>query len=306
MAGGMKKILLATDFSDCAKQAQDYAIFLAGDWKAELTFFHVLEFQPGMDPDLPVNRMYLDQLRAESDRQLSQLVDTAGQRGLAVKARQVTGLPSQQIIQEAGRDQPDLIVVGTHGRSGLAHVLLGSTAERVVASAPCPVLTVRRGVDTPEPASDQTARPNIRAILVPLDFSDCSREALDYAARMAGHFGAALTLLHVVEPVSYGLDFTLVPSRQGPEMRAQLEARMAALTATLAAPWLTIDSVIRGGTPASSILDLAGQRPYDLIVMGTHGRRGLAHLTTGSVAEAVLRRAPCPVLTVKNLKVRDR
>jgi nucleotide-binding universal stress UspA family protein len=295
------QILFATDFSDCAKQAQDYAIFLAAECKAGLTILHVLEFQPGMDPDLPVNHMYLDQLRAESDQQLNRLVETATLRGMAVKTRRVTGIPSRQIVQEAGREKADLIVVGTHGRTGVAHVLLGSTAERVVASAPCPVLTVRPCADQSAPAPGKaTAIPTFRSILVPLDFSDCSRAALDYAAHIAGHFGASLTLLHVVEPVSYGLDFTLASPRQGPEMLAQLEARMAGLTATLSAQWLTIDSVIRSGTPAGSILDLASQRHYDLIVMGTHGRRGLAHLTAGSVAEAVLRRAPCPVMTVKS------
>jgi nucleotide-binding universal stress UspA family protein len=295
----VKHILFATDFSDCARQAQDYAIFLAGDWKAGLTILHVLEFQPGMDPDQPVNRMYLDQVRAESDRQLNALVSIATQRGMVVMARQVTGFPSQQIVQEAEQDKANLVVVGTHGRTGLAHILLGSTAERVVASAPCPVLTVRPCLDQAAPASSKAAVPRLRTILVPVDFSDCSRQALEYAAHTAGHFGASLTLLHVVEPVSYGLDFTLASSQQGPEMRAQLEARLAELAATLSAQWLTTDAVIRGGTPASSILDLARQRSYDLIIMGTHGRRGLSHLACGSVAEAVLRHASCPVLTVK-------
>jgi len=298
----MTKILLATDFSDCAARAQDYALLLASAWKAEVSVLHVLEFQPGMDPELPVNHLYLEQLRKDAEQQLSALLARLTQRGLTGTSRHVTGIPSLQIAQEAALVGADLVVLGTHGRSGLAHVLLGSTAERVVASAPCPVLIVRTPASQARPATPAAAPPAIRHLLVPLDFSDCSLEALEYAVQVAKQFGASLTLLHVMEPVSYGLDFTLALGGSAHETRARLETRLEELATPLRTQGLSVDQALRGGAPADSILSWTGQRAYDLIVMGTHGRRGLSHLASGSVAEAVLRRASCPVLTVKSPK----
>ncbi|MBM4133513.1 MAG: universal stress protein [Nitrospira sp.] len=301
MAPLITKILLATDFSDCATLAQDYALLLASTWKADLAILHVLEFQPGMDPELPVNRVYLEQLRKDAEQHLTQLRAQVARRGLTGESRHVTGIPSLRIAQEATEVGADLVVLGTHGRTGLAHVLLGSTAERVIASAPCPVLTVRM---QREPARPQTAAaiPSIRRLLVPVDFSDYSLEALEYAAQLAKQCGAALTLLHVMEPVAYGLDFTLALGEDAQATRAGLEARLADLAAPLLAQGLAVEQHVRGGTPIDSILGWTSHQACDLIVMGTHGRRGLSHLASGSVAEAVLRRAPCPVLTVKSPK----
>ena len=302
MAPLITKILLATDFSDCAALAQDYALLLASAWKADLAILHVLEFQPGMDPELPVNHVYLEQLRKDAEQQLTQLRAQLARRGLAGESRHVTGIPSLRIAQEATEVGADLVVLGTHGRTGLAHVLLGSTAERVIASAPCPVLTVRMHREPAQPPA-APAIPSIRRLLVPVDFSDYSLEALEYAARLAKQWGAALTLLHVMEPVSYGLDFTLALGGEDAQAtRTGLEARLADLATPLLAQGLAVDRHLRGGTPIDSILGWTSRQPCDLIVMGTHGRRGLSHLASGSVAEAVLRRAPCPVLTVKSPK----
>lgn len=297
-------ILLATDFSDHAGRARDYAYFLATEWKTRLTVLHVLEFQPGMDPDMPVNRMYLDYERQQAEKHLAAMTDTAFGGGMLMQTRLVTGIPSVVIDREADAAGADLIVLGTHGRTGLPHVLLGSTAERVVASAGCPVLTVRPIPEGHAASTDDPAAQRMRRLLVPLDFYDGSLEALEYAVQIAKHFGASITLMHVVEPVSYGLDFTLMPVVQGPAARTKVEGRLAQLAAPLAAQGLTTHCVVHGGTPADSILDWTGKQAYDLIVMGTHGRRGLSHFASGSVAEAVLRRSPCPVLTVKSPKYR--
>jgi nucleotide-binding universal stress UspA family protein len=119
---------------------------------------------------------------------------------------------------------------------------------------------------------------------------------------MAQRHSAALTLLHVLEPVSYGLDFTLLHSEKREEMRERLTARLDAMRRALAEAKIQADSQVRGGTPFESILDSARTIPADLIVMGTHGRRGLSHALSGSVAEAVLRQSRCPVLTVRSPK----
>lgn len=297
------RILLATDFSKWALRAEEYACCLAATWRATLTVLTVLEFPPGMNPEYPVNQVYLGELMKAGAKQLVELKARASSRGIALHTRIATGIPCEEVLAAVKAEDSDLVVVGTKGKSGLEHVLLGSTAERVIRTAPCPVLTVR--MDREELLSGEAgACEGIRLnrILVPVDFSDCSLEAVEYAALMAQRHGAALRLLHVLEPVSYGLDFTLLRSEKREEMRERLTARLGAMTRALVEAKIQADSQVRGGTPFESILDSARTIPADLIVMGTHGRRGLSHALSGSVAEAVLRRSGCPVLTVRSPK----
>jgi nucleotide-binding universal stress UspA family protein len=109
-------------------------------------------------------------------------------------------------------------------------------------------------------------------------------------------------LLHVLEPVSYGLDFTIGHVGTREQVRESWTKRLEELTSVLRAAQVPVASQLRGGLPADSILDSAKTLPCDLIVMGTHGRRGISHALAGSVAEAVLRKARCPVLTVRSPK----
>jgi len=299
----IKRILLATDFSRWAKRAEDYACALACSWRASLTVLSVAEFPPGLNPDYPVNQQYLADLLKHAS---SQLVDFKGRmerRGIAITTRLATGIPSEEVITAARAEDSDLLVVGTKGKTGLAHVMLGSTAERVIRGAPCPVLTVRMEPADIEQEEGALSRPvMLERILVPVDFSDCSLDALEYATVVAQQAKASLLLLHVLEPVSYGLDFTLGHSRTREQVRETWTKRLEELAASLMVTQVPVKSQLRGGHPADSILDSTHTQPCDLIVMGTHGRRGISHAFSGSVAEAVLRKALCPVLTVRNPK----
>ncbi|MEY4704529.1 MAG: hypothetical protein RL042_725 [Nitrospirota bacterium] len=298
----IKKILFATDFSRWAKRAEDYACALACSWKASLTVLSVAEFSPGLNPDYPVNQQYLADLLKQTSSQLADLKGRAERRGIAVTTRVATGIPSEEAIAAAGAEDADLLVVGTRGKTGLAHVLLGSTAERVIRGAPCPVLTVRMEQADSEDDGILSKPVTLERILVPVDFSDCSLDALEYAAMVAQQAKASLTLLHVLEPVSYGLDFTIGHVGTREQVRESWTKRLEELTSVLRAAQVPVASQLRGGLPADSILDSAKTLPCDLIVMGTHGRRGISHALAGSVAEAVLRKARCPVLTVRSPK----
>ena len=298
----IKRILLATDFSRWARRAEDYACALACSWRASLTVLSVAEFMPGLNPDYPVNQQYLAELLKQASSQLVDLKGRAERRGIAVTTRMATGIPSEEVITAARAEDSDLVVVGTKGKTGLEHVLLGSTAERVIRGAPCPVMTVRMEVaDTGD--DGVPSRPvTLERILVPVDFSDCSLDALEYAAGVAQQAKASLMLLHVLEPVSYGLDFTLGHSRTREQVRESWTKRLEELASSLKATQVPVDFRLRGGLPAASILDSAQTLPCDFIIMGTHGRRGISHALSGSVAEAVLRKSRCPVLTVRSLK----
>jgi nucleotide-binding universal stress UspA family protein len=296
----IRRILFATDFSQCTRRAEDYASALASSWKALLTVLCVAEFPPGLNPDYAVNRQYLAELLKDASSQLVDLKGCAERRGVAVMTRMATGIPSEEIIAAARTEDSDLIVVGTRGKTGLAHVLLGSTAERVIRGAPCPVLAVKTEPDDKEEEGVLT-RPiaALERILVPVDFSDCSLDALEYAAMVAQQAKASLMLLHVLEPVSYGLDFALDQSN---ERQGEVMKRLERLASSHQHPNMLVEFRLRGGFPADSILDSAQTLPCNLIVMGTHGRRGISHALSGSVAEAVLRKARCPVLTVRSQK----
>lgn len=299
----INRVLVATDFSDCATHALDYAGFLAKAHAAPVDILHVTELLPDMDPAGPAADLYFKERRLIADGLLQQLVDRYAETGVPAQSRQRLGIPSQQINQVAGECGVDLVVLGSHGRSDLADLALGSTAERVVRGAPCPVFTVRAKPQYRTSTGDQprTPSPCVRHILSPVDFSDCALEALDYATQLAAQLHADLTILHVMEPVYYDLELGSGHIMEEPAKRKEAEERLDDLTDKLASSGLDINTHVRGGVAPDAIVAAAYHIPTDLIVMGTHGRRGLSRFSSGSVAEAVLRQAPCPVVTLRGL-----
>ena len=300
----IRRILVATDFSECAGQALEYAAFLAGAYSAPVELLHVVEVLSDIDLDSVASTQYFEFCRKQAERPLDELATYLAEVGLAAKWRLRLGIPSQQINAAATDCGADLVVLGTHGRTGLVDIALGSTAERVVRGAPCPVLTVRSVQDHQRLLRNHGAgtAPAIGHIFTPVDFSPCSLEALDYATEIAQVFRAPITILHVIEPIFYDLDVALGHIVQEREKREQAESQLSELVDRLKPRGLSVQTAVRGGITADSILAGAQGQSCNLIVMGTHGRRGLSQLRTGSVAEAVLRRAQCPVLTVKSCK----
>lgn len=146
--------------------------------------------------------------------------------------------------------------------------------------------------------------PHVDKILVPVDFSVCSRAALEMAEVIAEKFGASVDVLHVWEPPRYVIPEVTVQLPGEPQQTLAQFARSAAgkemeafLVALEGKGQLRVRGRLESGDPTEVIIDLADREQYDLIVMGTHGRRGLSHVLLGSVAEKVVRRAACPVLT---------
>lgn len=293
----IKKILFSTDLSECAQHAFQHAAFLA-DWHdAELHVLNVVGRHMYDYSEMRENFPF-------SDATLSQLLKTDGgspaNRGmpglnrLKLRQEQVEkASASMGILEYADEHDVDLIVMGTHGRRGANRLLMGSVAEEVVREASCPVLTVRAG----ERVAPGQA---VRRILVPLDFSDLSERALKHAHELALTYGARIDLLHVVEeialPAAYGMEPINVVI---PEVVESSERAMA----EMARKEIGYEHVVvhaLAGYAVSTILDFADENDIDLMVIATHGRTGLDRLLMGSVAEKVVRRAPCPVFTVKS------
>jgi len=141
----------------------------------------------------------------------------------------------------------------------------------------------------------------IKSILVPLDFSETSFKSLQYAAPFARQFGAKITLLNIVEPSVYTVDFSYI-APLGPEHFTGIEDQLKAIRARMIPDDVQVDTIVRQCFVFDGILDVAREIEADLIITSTHGRTGLKHLFLGSTAENTVRRAPCPVLVVRELE----
>jgi nucleotide-binding universal stress UspA family protein len=139
---------------------------------------------------------------------------------------------------------------------------------------------------------------NLKKILLPVDFSDCSQKALHYAISFARQFQAQLLLLHVLESV-YPPPELLVVDSSALDSRVREEAQRQLAAWAKEVPGIPLRTVIRSGNPHLEIVAAAQENNTDLIILGTHGRSGMAHLFLGSTAERVVRRAPCPVMVVR-------
>ena len=287
------KILCATDFSPIADHALRVAIRLANDTGSELVLAHAwhvpaIAFSAGTPyvPDL------LDQMAADAERELAKAKERALQLGAQrLTTSLTTGMPWDRICTIA-KDDPaiDLVVIGTHGRTGMRRVLLGSVAEKVIRHAPCSVLAVRGGRDGTKA---------FQHVLCAVDFSDSSRYAIDLATKLAAPDGLGLTLFHAFDlPVRFSGELS-------PDLVETIDRHAATALEQLAAEVRRHTSVpvavrTRVGSPgAQAISVLEHDVTYDLAAVGSHGRTGLSRALLGSVAEKIVRHSPCPVIVAR-------
>ena len=288
----MNKVLVASDFSPHAASAQRHAIALVKLFGGSLELFTSAYIPPqalaamatGMAPGLIQEAR--DQARRQVEAAAAELRDT----GVAVTTSISTDEPSSAICARAAEINADLIAAGTRGHTGLAHVVFGSVAERVARLAKCSVLTAH--ADTPAPSG-------YRRVLVPTDFSPDSERALAVARQLVAKTGGKLVVLH-----SYDLPALLTGGAalaQASLEKALQDAgrdKLAALKATLGG--VDVETVLEQGRPDMAVLETADRIKAELIIMGTRGRTGLAHVVLGSTAERVIRRAHPAVIAVKH------
>ncbi len=206
-----------------------------------------------------------------------------------VEARRRFPSAADAILLYADEIEADLIVMGTHGRTGFNRLTLGSTTERVIRRAPCAVLTVG-------PESETEAH---GPVLAPLAFESASDTALETAVAVAEAEGRRVVALHVVEPIDIPVPYLMtLPPFDPEDLTGRVEQTMARW-ATTYAERVPVGTEVRLGNAAARILDVAGEINPGLIVQASHGRRGLERWLLGSVAEAIVRKAPCPVLTLR-------
>lgn len=290
------RILIATDFSATAGVALDWAAELARQRGARLELVHAITLPPSMPEFTPATGPDFSLALQEAARaRLDEVAASVKERVPDLDTLLAPGTPSRVILGRAEEVGAAAIVLGTRGLSGWRHILLGSTAERVVQRAQCPVLCVH-------PEDKGRHRP-IQSILVPTDFSADAELAIAKAHELLAPLesGAKLTVVHAFSlPIEYTA-YGPIPMSVNYLKDAGIEAerRLFEVETRLKREGLEVETVAREGDPAQVIADEAKQRGVDLIAMGTRGLTGLRHMFLGSIAERVVLQAPCPVLTVR-------
>jgi nucleotide-binding universal stress UspA family protein len=295
----INRILCPVDFSDASRAALDHAAALARRYEARLIALHVVPLVPSTLTFPPaisaatLEPISFDLFRDELRRFVEPVADLVPAETVVT-----SGDAARTILDQARTADADLLVLGTHGRSGFERLVLGSVAEKVLRRAACPVLTV-----PPAAAhAPATPRPPYRRILCPVDFSTTSEQALRYALSLAEEAKARLMVLHVLEwfpeqEIREHRHFDV------PEYRRFLEEdarrRLSEAVPAEARAWCELVERVACGKPYREILRVAGEEGSDLIVLGVQGRGAMEVLLFGSTANHVVRQASCPVLTVR-------
>lgn len=294
------RILIPTDFSDCARNALAHGLFLAKRYDAEVHLLNAVELPTIAVTDMPPDMFDMEEEKA-LDR-MDELLDEHEihhERSGRVHKVVVPGKPTEPaadaILDYAEDEDIDMIVIGTHGRRGARRMLLGSVAEQVIRGAECPVFAVRE-------MEKAWPLPTVDTILVPVDFSEGTEDVIAEAVDLAGHYDADIRLLHVVDLDTfphYGI--AVDPVIEIAEKTAQAARdRLEEIAGEIAREDLPVFISVERGHVASTITEYADDYDVDLIVIGSHGRSGLDRMLLGSVAEKTLRMAHCPVVVVRS------
>lgn len=297
----IKRILCPTDYSEFSRHAFEQSLVLARWYGAQVTALHVYAVPvamvaiPGGGTAVPVDHAAMSAAHmAGHMADMSRAIDSANASGVKVDPLVIEGGVVDSILEQAASLEADLIVMGTHGRSGFERLLLGSVTERVLRRAPCPVLTVPRRVTS--------ATAGFKRILCPVDFSQPSTHALTYALSLAQEADARLTVAHVVElhlePDTYQYRLLNVPEYRAQMVHAASEQMANALPRDVEA-YCAIEQTVMTGKAYREILRLAQEQHADLIVMGVHGRSAVDLFVFGSTTQHIVRQAPCPVLSIR-------
>lgn len=287
----IRRILLPTDWSESADRALKQAVELAAQHRANLDILHVVtlehldpaEVQPALDA-------YMAKVEKEVFADLATRTEAIRTRGIAVETAVVRRpYPVEAILERIRNTSPDLVVMGTHGRSGLRKVLLGSVAARIVLEAPCPVMTVAADAAVAE------GEKGFDPILVPVDFTEYSERAIEAAQALLAPSGR-LILEHVVSssdhPSFYAGGVAKLLTLQ-PELASVIGSKLSELYQGAG------EIVVSEGSIVEEILGTANAKKAQLIVMGTRGLQRQDYLLLGSVTERVIGRAKIPVLAVR-------
>lgn len=306
----IKTILCPIDFSDHSRRGLDHAATIARWYDSTITVLHVYPVAPAAAVGVETPPLGGAAL---TPADLERLTTAVARFVEAAKAPEIpieiaigqSSATANEILAQASARHADLLVLGTHGRSGFDRLVLGSVAEKVLRKAGCPVLTVPAHAPDAVPAAPVV----FKRILCPVDFSDSSMHALNYAMSLAQEADARLTVLHVMvydlETEAPEMYETVIADRRltVTDYRSRCEQysreRLAAALPDTVRAYCTVETLLAAGKPYREILRVAAEQQADLIVMGIRGRSAADLMLFGSTTQHVVRQATCPVLTIR-------
>lgn len=288
----INSILCPVDFSPCAARALDHAVAMARWYGAKLALLYVFPNLPAVDlPPLALSDGDRERLVTE----LRQVACRVQGVDVTVEVREAPDVHFE-INAVAAQRAVDLLVMGSHGRSGLNRLFLGSVTERVIRKPPCPVMVVPEAAPGHDPGQPE----RFARILCPVDFSAASTEALAFATVLAEEADAKLVVMHAIEIPPEWRERGVPSHVNVDQIRAAAEAaslrQLRAMIPEDARTYCTIETAVEEGAAYRQILKLAHERQSDLIVMGSHGHGMLAAMLSGSTAARVVRGSTCPVI----------
>lgn len=277
-----RSILLATDFSVASLQALPYATFLARKYDSTLYLAHIVS--PGMHGAIPEEMLSIsmDAAAKEAEQQMHSLEGSEKLRGISHKTLLGSGDISEYILNAVREHHIGLVILGTHGRTGIKRLMLGSVAEEIFRVAPCPVLTV---------GANAQSSSTVSRILFPTDLSSTSRCAVPFAASLADETGAELVVLHVLPP-------TIAPNPDAELLSNPLREEAERILDGHLHPGTRFATMFECGAVAETIVHQAKMLNAGFIVMGV--RHSFTTHGFANVAYSVATSAPCPVLTVRD------
>jgi len=304
----IKKIIWGTDGSKESEEALNYAVFLAKTFNSEIIGVSVI----------PMPEQLIDEYFRKSqgevhdwtvkvneniESRLTSISSELSSQGVSFKGVVLEGEPNKEIVGLARRERADLIVMGKRGHGLIGRILTGSNTLKVLRESSVPVVAVKK--------SEEGRAIDIRNILVPLDINQKVDSALDYAVDLAERMNASISVLYVFKLVSY-TNFEIPPIVLADVMEGLMKSSSGELAKRVEKMKLRrrirnreIDKleinteVIQGISTSATIVDYATNKNTDLIVINTHGKKGIKKFVLGSVAEKVIQESPCTVLTLK-------
>lgn len=284
-----QKILVPLDGSDLAERVLLSAVRFAEGMGATLILLTVVSPLPRRDGSDPVTQT-VQSYAYEAGLYLKGVRSRLHPTTVEIETAVITGSPANTIISYARQHNVSLILMSTHGRSGLTRWTFGRVAEKVLRRAPCPTIILR--------SRQEIVPAAIKRILVPLDGSPLAEQVLGPTRRIAAALDAELLLLHVIEPTPFsGIGEDLAKTAgQATEEQAYLETAQA----RLASAGLKVQAELRHGSAADTIIDYAEEQAVDLIVLSNVGSSGLQLWVFGSIAERVMKGANCATMLFRH------
>jgi len=288
-------ILLPTDGSRGAESAIARAFDLARTGDATIHVLHVVE--AGTEPP-GLGSAEREELRRRSEQRgreaAVRIQERATERGLEAVQIVREGIPYRAILESIRENDIDLVVMGTHGRTGAERTRLGSTTERVVTFAEVPVLTVRLATDAEVPESGYGMYDHV---VIPTDGSETAERAADHGLEIAERYGADVHVIYVVDTTTYGFEDS--PRSIIGLLSEGGRKAIEEIAAEARDRHLPVTTEVLRGVPHEEILEYAEGVDADVIAMGTRGRAADTNRFLGSTTARVVRRSAVPVLTIR-------